>query len=61
MLAILQAIRASGSVSKFIVSVLGAVVVVLGIYFGTQLWEPSVVAVLTALAVFLVPNTPNNN
>jgi len=50
----------AGAVSKFIVAVLGAVAAILGIYFGTALWEPAVLSVVAALAVYLVPNQTNN-
>ena len=51
----------NGTAAKFLVAVLGAVATVLGVYFGTALWEPAVLTVLAALAVYLVPNAPNNN
>lgn len=47
----------SGNVSKFIVSVVGAATVALQTDFGSSNWAPIVVAVLTALTVYLVPNT----
>lgn len=48
-----------GSYSKFIVAVLGAAVTSLQTYYGTQHWVPVVIAVLTAVVVYLVPNQPS--
>lgn len=51
----------AGAYSKFIVAILAAVASILSVYFGSALWEPSVLAALGALAVYLVPNQVNNN
>lgn len=44
--------------SKFYAAVLGAVITILTTVFSTAPWEPPVVAALTALAVYIVPNKP---
>lgn len=48
----------SGSASKFLVSVMGAVMTGLGTYYGGSKWEPIAVAAISAVLVYLVPNTP---
>jgi hypothetical protein len=48
----------SGAVAKLLVGVFGAVSMALGVYYGTERWEPVVVAGLTAVVLWLVPNSP---
>jgi hypothetical protein len=48
----------SGSISKFIVVVFGAIASALATFYGTARWEPAVVMALTALVTYLVPNSP---
>ena len=48
----------AGSYTKALVAVLGAVLAVLTTTFAAAKWEPGVVAGLTALLVYLVPNSP---
>jgi hypothetical protein len=48
----------SGTISKFIVSVLGSASSALSLYYGSARWEPIVVMALTSIVVFLVPNAP---
>jgi hypothetical protein len=45
-----------GQYSKFIVAFIGAVTVGLTTFFPAASWEPTVAAVLSALAVYLIPN-----
>ena len=47
----------SGSMSKFLVAAGSAAVTALSTQYGTQKWEPMVVAVIGAVLVYLVPNT----
>ena len=47
----------NGQASKFLVSVAGAVLTGLGTYYGTTKWEPIVAAGLSAVLVYLVPNS----
>lgn len=54
-------LKNTGSVAKLVVSVLGTVATALPIYYGTAKWEPVVVAALTAVSVYLVPNTPKQS
>lgn len=49
-----------GSYSKFIVSILGAVATSLQTYYGTQHWVLVLIAALTAVTVYLVPNQPSS-
>lgn len=51
--------RASQS-SKALVAVLGAALAVLTTTYAAAKWEPGVVAGLTALLVYLVPNAPKS-
>jgi hypothetical protein len=46
----------NGNASKFLVSVFGTVSTGLTAYYGTAKWEPAVLAGLSALLVYLVPN-----
>jgi hypothetical protein len=48
----------SGTISKFMVSVGGGIMSALSTYYGTARWEPAVGMGITALLVYLVPNTP---
>lgn len=50
----------SGNVAKFIVALMSAASTDLTIYYGGSHWVPMVTAVMGALGVYLVPNTPNN-
>ncbi len=45
-----------GKYSKFIVALVGFVVVLLTQYFGDANWLPPLVSLLTALGVYQVPN-----
>ena len=47
----------NGQASKFLVAVMGAIVTGLGTYYGSEKWTPIVTTVVTALMVYLVPNT----
>lgn len=48
----------SGNANKFLVTVLGAIGTGLAAYFGTAAWEPMTVAIITALATYIIPNLP---
>lgn len=48
----------AGSYSKALVAVLGAAIAVLTTTYAAARWEPGVVAGITALLVYLTPNTP---
>ena len=50
----------SGSMSKFLVAVGSAAVTSLTTYYSGQKWEPIVVAVIGAVLVYVVPNTPQS-
>ena len=47
-----------GQYTKFVVSAGGAAVVWLTTYHATAHWEAPVVAAITAVLVFVAPNTP---
>lgn len=47
----------SGRIAKFVVAVAGAVSSSLETYYGTEHWVPVVIAGITALTVYLVPNS----
>lgn len=47
-----------GTAAKAIVAVIGAAVILLSHYSGMW-WEEPAVAALTAISVFLVPNSPS--
>jgi hypothetical protein len=47
----------SGTASKFVVSVLGAVATSLSTYYSADHWSTIVIAAITALSVYLVPNS----
>jgi len=46
---------------KAIIAVLGTVVTSLAVYYGNESWYPIVVSAVTALTVYLAPNTPKNS
>jgi hypothetical protein len=48
----------NGTASKFVVSVLGAVATSLSTYYSTAHWSTLVIAVITALTIYIVPNKP---
>ncbi len=48
----------NGQASKFLVAVAGAALTGLGTYYGTARWEPVVAGVISAVLVYLVPNSP---
>lgn len=47
-----------GPYLKAVVGVLGAVLTSLAPYYGSAHWYPIVTSVVTAILVYLVPNTP---
>jgi hypothetical protein len=47
-----------GRYRKAIVAVIGAALEIIPLAFGSASWAPPVIAVLTAAAVLLTPNTP---
>lgn len=49
----------SGTIAKFIVALFGAASTDLTIYYGGSHWVPIVTSVLSAVGVYLVPNTPS--
>lgn len=49
----------TGKFAKFIVSVMGGAATSLQTYYGTSHWVPPVLAGITAIAVYLVPNNSN--
>jgi hypothetical protein len=48
----------NGRASKALVAVFTAAASALTTYFGTARWEPAALAVLGAVMVWLVPNSP---
>lgn len=51
----------NGGASKFLVSVMGAVMTGLGTYYGGSKWEPIASAAIGALLVYLVPNSSSKD
>lgn len=51
----------TGQANKFVIAVLGAVAEGLSSYYGTAKWEPLTVAIVTALATYVVPNLPKKS
>lgn len=43
---------------KFVVALLGTVLTGLSVYYGKTEWFPIVTSVVTAVSVYIVPNTP---
>lgn len=52
-------LKNSGTINKFLVALMGTVGTGLTTYYGTAKWLPAVLAGISALAVYLVPNVPN--
>lgn len=46
----------TGGANKFLVAVIGAVGTSLTSYYGTRTWEPMVLAIVTAVGVYLTSN-----
>jgi hypothetical protein len=47
-----------GPYLKAVVAILGAALTSLATYYGGSHWYPIAVSVVTAISVYLVPNTP---
>lgn len=47
----------TGTISKFLVSVITAASSSLTVFYGTARWEPAVIAGLGAIGVYLIPNS----
>jgi hypothetical protein len=45
-----------GTANKFLVAVVGAISTSLSVYYGTTKWEPMVLAVITAVMTYVIPN-----
>lgn len=43
---------------KAVIAILGTVLTSLAVYYGSTHWYPIVVSVVSAISVYLVPNTP---